>query len=224
MFTFVAGLVREKRRTQGHDELKLMFTDVKAHLNAKCDEDEWVELPDEFEKFGRHAKLKRWLYGMRMAASGLPENWWTTGFDKAEQIRRHSTRRCACWCLLVPVGACWCFFFLKRMRTEKRTSTKREQNRSRIPRLTEDGVHGWSFTIDSGGHGTIQERATKRPGSCATKQPLAPAEPGTHLPPKRGAPRALAAARLLKNTLVSADQRPPTSTPKTTNRHGHARQ
>ena len=41
----------------------------KAHLNAKCDEEECVELPDEFKKCGRYAKLKRWLYGMRKAAS-----------------------------------------------------------------------------------------------------------------------------------------------------------
>ena len=70
LFAFVAGM-REKRRAQGHDEVKLMFVDVKkAHLNAKCDEEEWVELSDEFSKFGRYAKLKRWLCGMRKAASG----------------------------------------------------------------------------------------------------------------------------------------------------------
>ena len=52
-FAFVVGM-REKRRAQGHDEVKLMFVDVKkAHLNAKCDEEEWVELPDEFKKIGR---------------------------------------------------------------------------------------------------------------------------------------------------------------------------
>ena len=47
--------VREKRRAQGHDKMKVMFVDVKkAHLNAKCDEEEWVELPDDFfsKKFG----------------------------------------------------------------------------------------------------------------------------------------------------------------------------
>ena len=71
LFAFVAG-VREKRRAQGHDEVKLMCVDVKkAHLNAKCDEEEWVELPDEFKNFGRYAKLKRRLYGMRKAASGM---------------------------------------------------------------------------------------------------------------------------------------------------------
>lgn len=34
---------------EGAEEVKLMFIDVrKAHLNAKCDEEEWVELPEEF--------------------------------------------------------------------------------------------------------------------------------------------------------------------------------
>ena len=63
LFAFVAG-VREKRRTQGHEEVKLMFVEVKkAHLNAKCEEEEWVEVPNEFKKFGRYAKLKRSFSG-----------------------------------------------------------------------------------------------------------------------------------------------------------------
>ena len=41
----------------------------KAHLNTKCDEEEWVELPKEFETLWKYTKLKRWLYGMRKAAS-----------------------------------------------------------------------------------------------------------------------------------------------------------
>ena len=74
LIAFVAGL-RERRRTQGHDETKPMSIDAKkAHLNAKCDEEKWVELPTEFEKFGRYAKLKRWLYGMRKAASGWEDD------------------------------------------------------------------------------------------------------------------------------------------------------
>ena len=37
-----------------------MFIDVKkAHVNAKCDEEGWVALPDEFERFRRYAKLKK---------------------------------------------------------------------------------------------------------------------------------------------------------------------
>ena len=47
-----------------------MNTDVKkAHPNAKCDEEERVELPDESDKFGKYAMLQRWLDGMRKAAS-----------------------------------------------------------------------------------------------------------------------------------------------------------
>ena len=63
--------VRDKRREQGQDEVKLTFVDVKeAHPDAKCDEEEWVELPDELIKFGKYAQLKRSLCGVRKAASG----------------------------------------------------------------------------------------------------------------------------------------------------------
>ena len=42
-----------------------MFIDVKkVHFIVKCDEDEWVV------QFGKCAKLKRWLCGVRNAASG----------------------------------------------------------------------------------------------------------------------------------------------------------
>ena len=72
LFALVAGM-REKRRAQGHDEVKLMFVDVKkAHREVRR---EWVELPDEFKKIGRYAKLKRWLYGMRKAASGWEDDY-----------------------------------------------------------------------------------------------------------------------------------------------------
>ena len=50
--------VSEKGRAQCQEEVELMFVDVKkAHLNAKCEEEEWVELPDEFKKCGKYAKL-----------------------------------------------------------------------------------------------------------------------------------------------------------------------
>ena len=53
-----------------------MFIDVrKAHLNAVCDEEAWVELQEEFWEWGRYAKLKRWLYGMRKAAAGWEEEY-----------------------------------------------------------------------------------------------------------------------------------------------------
>ena len=52
--------------------MKLTFVDVKkAHLNARCGEDEekWVDLLEEFSRYGNHARLRRSLYGMRQAAS-----------------------------------------------------------------------------------------------------------------------------------------------------------
>ena len=43
----------------------------KAHLNATCEEEEWVELPEEFSEYGRYARLRRWLYGMRRGAARM---------------------------------------------------------------------------------------------------------------------------------------------------------
>ena len=64
-----------KKREQGQDEVKLMLIDVKKpHLNAKCKEEKWVELPDESKNFGRYAKLVKWLHGVRMAASGWKDD------------------------------------------------------------------------------------------------------------------------------------------------------
>ena len=75
MFRMTSG-VRGIRRRSGKEEVKLMFIDVrKAHLNAKCDEEEWVELPEEMWGWGRYARLRRWLYGMRKAAAGWEEDY-----------------------------------------------------------------------------------------------------------------------------------------------------
>ena len=47
MFRMTAGL-RGWMRKQGKPEMKLMFIDVrKAHLSAICEEEAWVELPEE---------------------------------------------------------------------------------------------------------------------------------------------------------------------------------
>ena len=74
-FALVAG-VRGRRRRAGQDEVKLLFIDVrKAHLNARCDEEAWVELPEEFHQWGQYARLRRWLYGMRKAASGWEDDY-----------------------------------------------------------------------------------------------------------------------------------------------------
>ena len=56
--------------------MKLIINDVrKAHLNARCEEEEWVELPEEFWQYGRYARLRRWLYGVRRAAAGWEEEY-----------------------------------------------------------------------------------------------------------------------------------------------------
>ena len=60
-----------------------------AHLNAKCDVEEWVELPDEFKKFGKYAKLTRWSYGMTTSAFG-----WQDDFARRLGDWRVSTWQC----------------------------------------------------------------------------------------------------------------------------------
>ena len=48
VFRMIAG-VRGRRRSKGDAEVKLMFVDVrKAHLNAMCDEEEWVDCQKNF--------------------------------------------------------------------------------------------------------------------------------------------------------------------------------
>ena len=60
---FKMSMVNPKK---GKLETKLMFIDVrKAHLIPVCNEKVFVELPD-----GRVVRLKKWLYGMKKAASG----------------------------------------------------------------------------------------------------------------------------------------------------------
>ena len=62
-------------------------------INARCGEEEWVELPDEFETFWRYATLKRWLYGMRKAASGWEDDYARRlvedGFRRGRQLPRY---------------------------------------------------------------------------------------------------------------------------------------
>ena len=66
-----------------------MLTDVKkAHLNGVVGEDEYayIELPGEAGKSGKCGRLKRWLYGMRQAASAWERDYTTKlealGFKK----------------------------------------------------------------------------------------------------------------------------------------------
>ena len=57
---------------------KLMFIDVKkAHLNGRLqgDEEAYIELPEGWSSPGKCGKLKRWLYGMRNAASAWERDY-----------------------------------------------------------------------------------------------------------------------------------------------------
>ena len=63
---FKMSMVNPKK---GKLETKLMFIDVrKAHFTPVCNEKVFVELPD-----GRVVRMKKWLYGMRKAASSWEE-------------------------------------------------------------------------------------------------------------------------------------------------------
>eukprot|EP00973_Karenia_brevis_P024491 3378904-Karenia_brevis.AAC.1 len=55
----------------------LMFIDVKrAHLNPKCEEDIYLELPEECHlPPGYCGKLKYWMYGMRQAAAAREKHY-----------------------------------------------------------------------------------------------------------------------------------------------------
>ena len=55
---------------------KLLFIDAtKAHLNAKCEVEAYIDLPDEIREPGKCAKLLYWLYGMRPAARGWEDTY-----------------------------------------------------------------------------------------------------------------------------------------------------
>ena len=60
------------------EKMKLLFIDVKkAHLNGRVGEHEYVyiELPSEIEGEKRCGRLRRWLYGMRGAASAWEKDF-----------------------------------------------------------------------------------------------------------------------------------------------------
>ena len=75
LFAFFAG-VRERRRVQGHDEVMLMFVDVKKGTSQRVVRRGRVgRATGRIQKNWRYAKLKRWLYGMRKAASGWEDDY-----------------------------------------------------------------------------------------------------------------------------------------------------
>ena len=56
----------------------------KAHLYARCEEEEWVQLPEKFWEYGKYARLRR--YGVRKAAAGWEEEH--AGKLESEGFRR----------------------------------------------------------------------------------------------------------------------------------------
>ena len=92
-------------RRRGLEEVKLMFVNVKkAHLYARCEEEELVQLPEEFWEYGKYSRLRRWLYGVRKAAAGWEEEYagklesegfrsWCTATTSPTAGRRRTSRR-----------------------------------------------------------------------------------------------------------------------------------
>jgi len=72
-------------KLSGEDGIKVMLIDVKkAHLNGFVGEDEcaYIELPSGVARKGQCGRLRRWLYGMRQAASA----WERDYSDKLTEI------------------------------------------------------------------------------------------------------------------------------------------
>ena len=67
-----------RNRRSGEDGIKVMLIDVKkAHLNGFVGEDEcaYIELPSGVARKGQCGRLRRWLYGMRQAASAWEKDY-----------------------------------------------------------------------------------------------------------------------------------------------------
>ena len=69
-------------------ERKTMFIDIKkAHLTPKCEQDVYVELPEEAEVAEDECgKLVHWLYGCRPAAQAWEEHY--SGILQAQGFKR----------------------------------------------------------------------------------------------------------------------------------------
>eukprot|EP00973_Karenia_brevis_P019615 2690590-Karenia_brevis.AAC.1 len=68
---------RAMGRRQDYRRRKLMLIDLKkAHLNSECQEDVYFELPKECHCLPVYCgKLRRWMYGMRQAASAWESHY-----------------------------------------------------------------------------------------------------------------------------------------------------
>ena len=84
-----------------------MFIDArKAHLNPRCEEDVYIELPEEAgHEEGMCGKLRHWLYGFKRAAQAWEEfhvkKFEEEGFERGEGsgvIFYHREREVSCVC------------------------------------------------------------------------------------------------------------------------------
>ena len=67
---YVAGTrERQEKRGRGRGKVHVPFLE-KSHFNARCDEEEWGELPGTSSQYGTYARL-RWFYCLREAQEGL---------------------------------------------------------------------------------------------------------------------------------------------------------
>ena len=78
--------------------MTLMFVDVKkAHLNGVVENGEkvYIELPEEAKADGKCGRLRRWLYGMRPAASAWEKDYTdklkSVGFKRAASPLQQSS-------------------------------------------------------------------------------------------------------------------------------------
>ena len=85
-------LSRAATETPSRIRRKLMFIDAKkAHLNPRCKEDVYIELPAEAgQKPGMCGKLEFWLYGFRKAAS----EWESFYSERLEEVGFQRGRGC----------------------------------------------------------------------------------------------------------------------------------
>jgi hypothetical protein len=83
LFKWVRRLLKDGKKNRE----KVLLIDVrKAHLNAFCEEEVYVELPPEADAPGKCGMLKRWLYGMRPAANAW-EKEYTQKLESAGYVR-----------------------------------------------------------------------------------------------------------------------------------------
>ena len=96
---------RAATRVKGRLTRKLLFIDAKkAHLNPRCKEDVYIQLPEEAEGgAGKCGKLNFWLYGFRPAAQAwenhYAEKFEGAGFKRGEAcavIFYHTERDLSC--------------------------------------------------------------------------------------------------------------------------------